>query len=55
MIFNSDDYGKVKDWLKEDESHKAVLFHSTAYPYGYKLINEFPQQTTFDDISPILR
>ncbi|MBN2112188.1 hypothetical protein JW707_03760 [Candidatus Woesearchaeota archaeon] len=53
-IFNSDDYRKVKEWLEKDINNKAVLFHSTAYPYGYKLINEFPQQTTFDDINPQL-
>ena len=53
-IFNSDDYRKVKEWLEKDINNKAILFHSTAYPYGYKLINEFPQQTTFDDINPEL-
>lgn len=53
-IFNSDDYIKVKEWLEKDINNKAILFHSTAYPYGYKIINEFPYQTTFDDINPIL-
>jgi hypothetical protein len=53
-IFNSDDYRKIKEWLEQDTNNKAVLFHSTAYPYGYKLINEFPHQTTFDDINPLL-
>jgi hypothetical protein len=53
-IFNSDDYKKVKEWLEKDMNNKAVLFHSTSYPYGYKLIKEFPKQTTFDDINPLL-
>lgn len=51
-VFNSDDYIKVKEWLETDKERKAVLFHSVPYPYGYKLLNEFPEQTTFDDISP---
>jgi len=28
------------------------LFHSEAYPYGYKLYREFPYQVTFDDVMP---
>lgn len=51
-VFNSDDYRKVKGWLEEDENRKAILFHSVSYPYGYKLLEEFPEQTTFDDIKP---
>ena len=54
-IFNSDDYKKVKGWLEDDMGHKAVLFHSAPYPYGYKLINEFPHQTSFDDINPVFK
>lgn len=53
-VFNSDDYSKVKEWLEKSKEHKAVLFHSTAYPYGYKLFKEFPEQTSFDDINPII-
>jgi len=52
-IFNSDDYSKVKTWLEKDKRHRAVLFHSVSYPYGYKLIKEYPNQTTFDDINPV--
>jgi hypothetical protein len=52
-IFNSDDYKKVKEGLEKDKNNKAVLFHSMPYPYGYKLIREFPGQTTFGDINPI--
>lgn len=51
-IFNSDDYYNAKQWLEKDLKNKAVLFHSTAYPYGYMLIHEFRNQTTFNDISP---
>lgn len=51
-IFNSNDYNAVKDWLEKDKAHKAILFHSVSYPYGYKLLLEFPKQTTFDDINP---
>jgi len=53
-IFNSDDYNKVKAWLEKSKFNKAVLFHSVSYPYGYKLLNEFPRQTTFDDINPVI-
>jgi hypothetical protein len=52
-VFNSDDYNQLKEWLTEDKRHRAILFHSMAYPYGYLLFNEFPEQTTFDDIRPI--
>ena len=50
-IFNSDDYNNVKKWLEEDNSNRAILFHSTSYPYGYKLFKEFPERTSFDDIN----
>ena len=51
-VFNSNDYNAVKQWLEQDKSNKAILFHSVSYPYGYKLLKEFPKQTTFDDINP---
>ena len=50
-IFNSNDYNNVKKWLEEDNSNRAILFHSTSYPYGYKLFKEFPERTSFDDIN----
>lgn len=53
-VFNSDDYNNVKMWLEESQWHKAILFHSEPYPYGYKLAREFKNQTTFDDINPVL-
>ncbi len=52
-IFNSDDYNAVKQWLDEDTSHKAILFHSASYPYGQKIFNEYPTRTTFDDPNPV--
>ncbi len=53
-VYSYDDYSALKEWLIEDEDNKAVLFHSYSYPYGYLLMEEFPLQTTFDDINPIL-
>ena len=52
-VFNSDDYNNVKGWLENDDNHRAILFHSVSYPYGYKLLKEFPEQTSFDDINPV--
>ncbi|MBN1503143.1 glycosyltransferase family 39 protein [Candidatus Woesearchaeota archaeon] len=54
-VFNSEDYTCVKKWLMDDSSHKAILFHSASYPYGDKLLTEFPSQTSFGDINPIFR
>lgn len=53
-IFNSDDYNNVKAWLEQNPEHKAILFHSEPYPYGYKLSREFKSQTSFDDPNPVL-
>lgn len=52
-VYSRDDYDAVKDWLLRDKAHRAILFHSMPYPYGYKLIKEFPLQTTFGDVNPI--
>lgn len=51
-VFNSNDYTHLSSWLREDASHKAILFHSAPYPYGQKIFNEFANQTTFDDPNP---
>jgi hypothetical protein len=45
-------YAAVAAWLKEDKSRRAILFHTAAYPRGYKLFFEFPRQTSFGDINP---
>lgn len=52
-VYSRDDYDAVKDWLLKDKNHRAILFHSMPYPYGYKLIKEFPLQTTFGDVNPV--
>lgn len=51
-VFNSDDYAVLKRWLQESPDNRAILFHSASYPYGYLLLNEFAQQTSFDDPNP---
>jgi len=51
-VFNSDDYKKLKQWLDKSPFHRAILFHSLPYPYGYKILNEFPEQVTFGDVNP---
>lgn len=52
-VFDSQDYYAVKNWLEESQDHRAVLFHSASYPFGYKILKEFPEQTTFDDPNPV--
>jgi len=52
-VYNSDDYDNLKEWLEQDKNHRLILFHSMAYPYGHLIMDEFPEQTTFDDIRPI--
>lgn len=51
-VFNSDDYETLKRWLSASLKHRAILFHSASYPYGYLLLKEFPDQTSFDDPNP---
>jgi len=51
-IFTEADYLPLKEWLKEDKNHRAILFHSAAYNFGIKLFREFPKQTSFGDINP---
>jgi len=53
-IYNQFDYGALSEWLREDKRHKAVLFHSSSYPYGVKLFKEFPKQTSFGDVNVVL-
>lgn len=54
-VFNSDDYNRLKSWLEMTTEHKAILFHSEAYPFGYKLSREFKSQVSFDDPNPVLQ
>jgi hypothetical protein len=51
-VFNSNDYEVLKRWLYQSPKRKAILFHSSSYPYGYLLLSEFPGQTSFDDPNP---
>ena len=48
-VFNSNDYHALKAWLLKDGANRLILFHSMSYPYGKKLFNEFPNQTSFGD------
>jgi hypothetical protein len=41
-------------WLLENKHHRAVLLHSAAYESGIKLFKEFPKQTTFGDLNPVI-
>lgn len=52
-VFGLDDYLAVSSWLGKNKKNRAMLFHSAAYPHGYRLFFEFPGQTSFDDINPI--
>ncbi|MFH0874937.1 MAG: S-layer protein [archaeon] len=48
-----EDYEAIKNWLIEDKNNRAVLFHSSPYISGYRLLKEFSSQTTFGDPQPI--
>ncbi len=54
-IFNSQDYVSIKQWLDQDPARKVVLFHTASYPYGQKILREYPNQSTFDDPNPEFR
>ena len=54
-VWTEADYEPVRAWLAESGAHRAVLFHSAAYPPGERLFDEFPAQTTFGDPRPIFR
>ena len=53
-IFNLQDYIDAKQWLQEPDN-RMILFHSMPYPYGYKLLQEFPLQTSFGDLNPTIK
>jgi len=54
-VWTEADYTPVRAWLAESPEHRAVLFHSVAYPPGERLFAEFPGQTTFGDPRPVFR
>jgi tetratricopeptide (TPR) repeat protein len=51
-VYNEEDYEPLKEWLEDDMNNRLILFHSEAYPYGYKLYREFSKQVSFDDMMP---
>jgi hypothetical protein len=46
------EYLRLKGWLMQSPTRRAVLFHSGLYPYAQKLFSEFRQQVTFGDLKP---
>ena len=48
------DYKPVAEWLKKDKRNRAVLLHSAAYEPGIALFKQFPKQTTFGDLNPVI-
>ncbi|MFH1511335.1 MAG: hypothetical protein ABIF10_06595 [Candidatus Woesearchaeota archaeon] len=52
-VFSKEDYKAASSWLGKNENNRLILFHSSPYPYGYRLFFEFPVQTSFDDINPL--
>lgn len=51
-VKSRDEHDAVAQWLKEDPSRRAILFHTAAYAAGYRLFFEFPGQTSFGDLHP---
>ncbi|MDR7417446.1 MAG: hypothetical protein QN178_00890 [Armatimonadota bacterium] len=49
------DAAVLSAWLSESPSHRAVLFHSALYEPGFQLFKQFPRQTTFGDLDPVIR
>ena len=52
--YTEDDYRQLAVWLNERDTHKLILFHSASYPAGQRLYTEFPDQTTFGDVNPVI-
>jgi len=46
------EHDAVAAWLSQDSARRALLFHTAAYPEGFRLFAEFPRQTSFGDIHP---
>ncbi|MGH9603025.1 MAG: hypothetical protein ACRD24_11625 [Terriglobales bacterium] len=42
----------LRGWLGASRQHRAILFHSSLYPYAQKLFADFPAQVTFGDLHP---
>ncbi len=54
-VYNKNDFNVLSFWLEESTENRIILFHSEAYPYGYLLLRNYPQQVTFDDLMLELR
>ncbi|MCF7835780.1 MAG: hypothetical protein K9M15_01530 [Candidatus Marinimicrobia bacterium] len=54
-IWNKNDANAVAEWLGDNSNHRAVLFHSAPYKPGYEMFFRFPKQTSFGDLSPIIK
>ena len=54
-VWNKADAIAVAAWLEENPDHRAVLFHSAIYEPGYEMFFRFPEQTSFGDLSPIIK
>ena len=53
-VCTDEDYKPVAEWLKKDTRNRAVLLHSAAYEPGIALFKQFPKQTTFGDLDPVI-
>ena len=53
-VCTDSDYKHVAEWLKKDKKNRAVLLHSAAYEPGIALFKQFPKQTTFGDLDPVI-
>ena len=51
-VFSRSDAQILGSWLDESDEHRAILFHSLPYPYGFAILTEYPEQVSFDDINP---
>ncbi len=54
-VYNESDYLVISEWLKEDKRNRAVLLHTVAYDHGARIFREYPQQTTFGDLEPLIK
>lgn len=51
-VYDESDYNALTSWLEESQNNRLILYHSEAYPYGYLVLRDYPQQVSFDDIMP---
>ena len=51
-VYDESDYTALSTWLEESSGNRIMLFHSEAYPYGYLLLRNYPEQVSFDEMMP---